>query len=175
MQYVAFLRGMNLGNRRITNVDLCASFEAIGVTGVQAFLASGNVVFASPEAPAAVSQAIEAGLAEQLGYAVPCVIRTGEQINAVARHVAFVEHLDARRGKPQIIFIKRPPTPEESAQIEALSTGADWLEVAQGVIHWWPEGGLAKNQLDLKAIEAIVGMTTVRTRNTVQRLARKFL
>ena len=41
-RYVAFLRGMNLGRRRIKNPELCAAFEDIGFTNVAAYLASGN-------------------------------------------------------------------------------------------------------------------------------------
>lgn len=36
-RYAAFLRGMNLGGRRITNSDLCACFEAMGFTGTKYF------------------------------------------------------------------------------------------------------------------------------------------
>lgn len=175
MQYVAFLRGMNLGNRRIKNPELCACFAQIGFTDVHAFLASGNVVFGSPDAAATVMQRVEAGLAEQLGYAVPCVIHTAAEVNAIAAQPAFVDHADAQRGKPQVIFIKQAPTADQTAQIAALSTDADWLEVAGAVVHWWPEAGLANNKFKMKALEAITGTTTVRTRNTVIRLARRFL
>ena len=43
---VAFLRGMNLGGRRIKNEQLRAEFEALGYADVGTFRASGNVLFA---------------------------------------------------------------------------------------------------------------------------------
>ena len=43
--YVAFLRGMNLGGRRIKNEELRAEFEALGFEEVATFRASGNVIF----------------------------------------------------------------------------------------------------------------------------------
>ena len=52
-RYVAFLRGMNLGRRRIKNPELCAAFEGIGFTNVSAFLASGNVIFDTDESDSA--------------------------------------------------------------------------------------------------------------------------
>ena len=65
-RYVAFLRGMNLGGRRITNDDLRAHFEALGCVEVATFRASGNVVFAvDDEKPAALTERLEAGLGEQ--------------------------------------------------------------------------------------------------------------
>ena len=47
-RYVAFLRGMNLGNRRIKNPELAAEFERLGFEDVATFRASGNVVFSLP-------------------------------------------------------------------------------------------------------------------------------
>lgn len=44
-RYVAFLRGMNLGGRRITNEELRGHFERMGMAEVATFRASGNVVF----------------------------------------------------------------------------------------------------------------------------------
>jgi hypothetical protein len=51
-RYVAFLRGMNLGGRRISNDDLRSRFEALGCEDVATFRASGNVVFAKAGRPA---------------------------------------------------------------------------------------------------------------------------
>ena len=44
-RYVAFLRGMNLGNRRLKNEELRGEFEALGFAEVATFRASGNVIF----------------------------------------------------------------------------------------------------------------------------------
>ncbi|MFL5894015.1 MAG: DUF1697 domain-containing protein, partial [Thermoleophilaceae bacterium] len=41
----AFLRGINLGRRRVTNADLRSCVEAMGFSDVDVFGASGNVVF----------------------------------------------------------------------------------------------------------------------------------
>ena len=48
-RYVAFLRGMNLGERRIKNDELGLEFEALGLDEVASFRASGNVIFAAEE------------------------------------------------------------------------------------------------------------------------------
>jgi uncharacterized protein (DUF1697 family) len=47
-QYVAFLRGINVGRHAlIKNTDLKKAFEKLGVENVRTLLASGNVVFES--------------------------------------------------------------------------------------------------------------------------------
>ena len=48
-RYVAFLRGMNIGGRRIKNEELRREFEELGLSDVSCFRASGNVIFAADE------------------------------------------------------------------------------------------------------------------------------
>ena len=71
-RYVAFLRGMNLGNRRIKNPELAAEFDQLGLLEVATFRASGNVVFgaAGGESRAALAERIETGLLAGLGCEV---------------------------------------------------------------------------------------------------------
>ena len=48
--HIAFLRGINLGKRRIKMEQLRECFEALKFAGVETFIASGNVVFSSKAA-----------------------------------------------------------------------------------------------------------------------------
>lgn len=62
-RYVAFLRGMNLGGRRIKNEELRLRFEELGFVDVATFRASGNVIFSADRAkPEAVVARLEEGL-----------------------------------------------------------------------------------------------------------------
>ncbi|MEI9865947.1 MAG: DUF1697 domain-containing protein [Limisphaerales bacterium] len=46
-RYIAFLRGMNLGKRRLPMSRLKELFEELGFDDVATFIASGNVLFSS--------------------------------------------------------------------------------------------------------------------------------
>ena len=93
-RYVALLRGINLGKRRIKMEDLRACFAAMGFADVTTYIASGNVVFDAPEPPDVAS--IETGLRATFGYAVPVALRTAAEIRAVAAANPFAgEALDA--------------------------------------------------------------------------------
>ena len=48
---VAFLRGINLGNRRMKMDVLRGLFERQGFDSVESILASGNVVFSTEQPP----------------------------------------------------------------------------------------------------------------------------
>lgn len=47
-RFIAFLRAINVGGRNIKMDDLRALLEAMGLTNVETFIASGNVIFGPP-------------------------------------------------------------------------------------------------------------------------------
>ncbi len=61
-RYAAFLRGINVGGRRVSGEALAGTFEKVpGIVGATSFLASGNVVFTDERRrkPATIEGAIE--------------------------------------------------------------------------------------------------------------------
>jgi uncharacterized protein (DUF1697 family) len=175
-RYVAFLRGMNLGGRRIANEALRGHFEALGCEDVTTFRASGNVIFESAGRPAALTTTLEDGLAEALGYEVPVFLRSAKELLMVASHQPFeAKVIAASEGKLQVVLLKRKPTVAAVKKALALSTDADRLAVEGRELYWLPEGGLSESELDLKALTSFLGPNTIRTKGTIDQIAAKHL
>jgi uncharacterized protein (DUF1697 family) len=174
-RYVAFLRGMNLGRRRIKNDELRAEFEALGFEDVATFRASGNVIFAAGrQSEAALTKKIEAGLGEALGYEVPVFLRSCAEVAAIAGQVPFpAKAVAASRGKLQVSLLAKKPSAAARRKVLALASGEDLLAVEGREVYWLPSGGLLESNLDLKAIEAVVGADTRRTMGTIEQIAAK--
>ena len=82
--YVALLRGINLGKRRLKMDELRRAFADWGFANPATLLASGNVVFDAQESdPEAVRAAVESGMQSSFGFKAPTVIRTASQIDAL--------------------------------------------------------------------------------------------
>jgi uncharacterized protein (DUF1697 family) len=176
-RYVAFLRGMNLGGRRITNEELRAHFEELGCEQVATFRASGNVIFASErQAEAKLTMRLEDGLGERLGYEVPVFLRSAEELLAIASHEPFeAKHVEGSKGKLQIALLTKQPTAAAAKKALALSADEDRLAIEARELYWLPDGGLSESDLDLKALAAILGPTTIRTKGTIDQIAAKHL
>ncbi|MBI4920889.1 MAG: DUF1697 domain-containing protein [Devosia nanyangense] len=82
-RYAAFLRGVNLGKRTVKSAELKAAFEALGLENVKTLLASGNVLF-DAKAGKDLQARIEAGLETQVGFAVGTVLRSIDELRAMA-------------------------------------------------------------------------------------------
>ena len=169
---VAFLRGINVGGRRVTKDELIEVFVGLGCDRVDTFLASGNVLF-EPR-PEATSPTLEAALEAALGYPVPTTLRSGAEVRALAEAEPFDrDQLAASTGKPQAILLFAEPDPEARAEVEALASADDRLAFGPGVLHWLPAGGISESSLDLDRIGRLIGTLTVRTTNTLRRLVPK--
>jgi uncharacterized protein (DUF1697 family) len=148
-RYVAFLRGMNLGGRRIENEELKKRFGDLGFSEVACFRASGNVVFTVEEKDEAKLRAvIEAGLARSLGYEVPV-------------------------GKLQVSLLRKKPSATSRRTVLAMSTDDDRLAIEGRELYWLPSGGMLDSSLDLKAIESLLDRSTRRTKATIDQIVAK--
>jgi len=176
-RYVAFLRGMNLGGRRLKNDALRAHFEALGCEEVGTFRASGNVIFAIAEGTATkLATRLEAGLAERLDYEVPVFLRSAEEVLAIAASEPFAADLvDASAGKLQVALLTKRPSAAAGKKALAQSTPADRIALDGRELYWLPSGGISESELDWKAVESVLGPTTVRTKGTIDQIAAKHL
>lgn len=171
--HVAFLRGMNLGRRRITNDELCACFERMGFSKVSAFLASGNVVFEASGSAAGLVSTIEAGLERALAYRVPTFLRSSAEVAAIAARRPFSDDELAAGGKPQVMLLPSAPGKAARRTVVGLASAEDRLVLDGRELYWLPRAGILDSELDLKLIEKSVGPTTMRTLRTLERLAAK--
>ena len=176
MKHVAFLRGMNLGRRRITNEQLCAEFTAMGLGSAAAFLASGNVIFDAEDVTAAdLATHIEAELERSLGWVVPTFVRRGVEVRAIAAREVFARELEHTAGRIQVAMLGAEPSEAARREVLDLATRDDYLELHGSELYWLPRGNLSDSQLDFKRMEAALGVMTIRTRRTLERIAAKFL
>jgi len=136
--YIAFLRGMNLGNRRIKMDQLRELFAQLKFTAVETFIASGNVIFTAKSMDARkLEKQIETHLQKSLGYDVDTFVRTRMEVAAVAAFRPFPavdhEHPDytVHAG-----FLREPISATQVRHLLASRTEVDEFHV-EGREYYW--------------------------------------
>ncbi len=176
-RYAAFLRGMNLGRRRISNADLASHVQALGgFSDVATFRASGNVIVtAEDDAPAAeIAERLERGLEDALGYAVPIFLRDARQMRAISAAEPFPpDEVAASKGKLQVSFLAKAPNAAARRAALAHATDADRLAIDGAELYWLPSGGISETALDTRAAFGPLGAQTMRTIGTVEQIVAK--
>jgi uncharacterized protein (DUF1697 family) len=173
MRYAAFIRAVNLGkNRRVSGAQLKSLFEEAGAEEVATFRTSGNVVF---EAPRDMARALEKHLEKALGHEVVIFLRSASDVKAIAGHEPFPpKDVDSSKGKLQVALLGKKPTAAIQKKVLALATGEDLLVFGKRELYWLPSGGTLESELDRKALDELLGPSTMRTKGTVEQLAAKF-
>ncbi len=174
-RYVAFLRAINTGNRRLTNEQLLAPFHELGYTDVAAYQAAGNVVFRCDDPAAVTERRIEAAVAEAYSFDAPTFIRTAAEMRSVMVTRPFsADDLARRAGKVQVTFLRTEPSADILCRVAELVPDEDLVRVIGREWYWLPVAGVSTSQLPVKAIEALLGEMTMRTLGTVERISAKY-
>jgi uncharacterized protein (DUF1697 family) len=161
--FVALLRAVNVGGTgKLPMRELVRLCEAAGLASVSTYIASGNVVFSSPDTEADVKARLEQALRDYAGKPVGVLVRTADEIADVLANNPFP---DALPKWTVAVFLDTPPPPDTPKTV----SGQKDEEVRLGrreIYVRYPEGmGISK----LKIPAAKAG--TARNMNTIAKLA----
>jgi uncharacterized protein (DUF1697 family) len=172
-EYIALLRGVNVGGITVKSADLRALFESLGFTSVRTVLASGNVAFehGGRETSGILKSRIEAALGDRFGYEAWIVLVTREHLAKVVDAFPFDEH---REGwHPYVLF------GSDRAHLGALTDAAgeldphdDVIATGDGVVYWHNrrDRGVDSTFAKLTAKAAYKRTTTNRNLRTLRKL-----
>lgn len=176
-QHIAFLRAINVGGRTVTMERLRELFELLGCSGVETFIASGNVIFRSPEQDTGeLERRIESHLQDALGYHVATFIRTPSELAAIATRQPFATAASADDGLSlHIAFLRGPLEAESKRRLLAYQTPDDQFHAHEREVYWLRRGRLSDSSFSGAILEKAIGMpATLRNANTVRKLAAKY-
>ena len=160
--FVALLRAVNVGRRKLAMKDLKTIAEEAGLKNPRTFIASGNLLFASEKNEAAVGRLLEERLKAHIGAQVPVFVRTASEMADVAKANPFREK---QASRVVAIFLEKPP-PKDLIE-EAHGLDDEQLALGRREIYVHYPSGMGRSKLRLPA--RAVG--TARNMNTVGKLA----
>lgn len=171
-----FLRGINLGKRRVKMKKLRGHFEEMGLENVASFIASGNVVFDDPDTdPRKLEQEIEGHLEQALGFTTEAFVRTLADLEALVGHEVVTIREEAG-FTPYIIFLRDRAGEELEEELASLETPDDRFHALGREVVWLRRGGISDTSISARDFErALDGMERTRRKlNTVRRMVKKF-
>ena len=167
---MAFLRGINVGNRRPKKEELIAAVAGPEFAAVTTYQASGNLIVDTDVDTGVVEPLLEARLASTLGYQVTCFVRTVDELRTLLARVP-----EAPDGaKHEIIFYKTDPGDGAHAALAATAGPNDTLRPMGRETLWTHVGGMSESPLAASTPRPGAPVTTVRTATTLQRLVDRF-
>jgi uncharacterized protein (DUF1697 family) len=90
VRYVALLRAVNVGGRKVEMARLRAAVAQAGFEDVATYIASGNLFFDSKlRSKAKIVEGLEAAMRDELGFEVPVALRTVAELEALVESNPF--------------------------------------------------------------------------------------
>ena len=174
---IAFLRAINVGGHVVKMDELRRHFAAMGLAGVETFIASGNVIFESKSGNAdKLTLQIESHLRQALGYEVGVLLRTLPELAAIESYQPFAKNeLNDKGNTLYVGFIGNTPGKTLAQKVEALATDVDGLKINGREIYWLLRTSFAESRISGALLEKTLGTkVTYRNMNTVRRLLKKY-
>lgn len=169
---ILLLRGVNLGShKRVAMPALRSLLGDAGFSEVRTYVASGNVVLSSSDAPASVAAEVERLIAERFGFDVEVIVRTRDELaEVVARNPLAEVAVDPKRY--QVTFLEDEVDPEALEGLDLAAFEPERLvSVGRELYTWHPEGiGRSKLWSKLASSRGLGARGTARNWNTVKTL-----
>jgi uncharacterized protein (DUF1697 family) len=176
MRYVALLRAVNVGGRTVKMDRLRTLFEEMKLRNVATFIASGNVIFESTAAASALEARIEKHLANALGFKVPTLVRSTDDLVAAADREPFPGHDPlGKLGGLYVGFLKSVAARDGMQKIGALNDASNSFALHGRELFWRAEDRRAILEIPIATFERAFGCeTTFRNVTTVRKIADRY-
>jgi uncharacterized protein (DUF1697 family) len=136
-QYVALLRGINVGGRnKVAMADLRAAFGDGGYAGVRTYIQSGNVLFQSDGPATSLESDIESALERRFGVPLVVVVMSHTQLRKVVQRAPRGFGAEPGAYHSDVLFLKAPLTAKQAMGVVELREGVDQAWPGDGVVYF---------------------------------------
>jgi uncharacterized protein (DUF1697 family) len=173
-QYVALLRGINVGGKNIIKMAaLSECFASQGFRDIATYIQSGNVVFSAAGGPAELIRRIEAALATTFSYQASVMLRSRKQMQDVVGRAPAGFGTQPAKYRYDVLFLKPDVTAAAALKLVPTRPGVDEAHAGTGVVYFSRLIAKAtQSRLGKVASMPIYQSMTIRNWNTTTALLR---
>lgn len=135
-QYVALLRGINVGGNNIIKMEtLRAEFENLGFQSVRTYIQSGNVIFQTERTDKnTIEKEIEKSLSTKFHYDAKVLIRSKKEMENTIAH--FPSIFSDTNWKHNVIFLSSAINSKDILNWFAIKKEIEQISYYDGVLFW---------------------------------------
>ncbi|KPU44247.1 hypothetical protein OXPF_24150 [Oxobacter pfennigii] len=175
--YAALLRGINVGGKnRILMSDLKSLFEHMGLSEVQTYIQSGNVLFKSEEEEEPLREKIEGEIEKAFGFSVAVVLRTAAELEEICRSCPFSnEEISEAEASSQVecLYVSlliHAPSKEKVERLDVYKNESDEFRIIGRDVFLLFHNSIRNSKLANK-LHILDAPATVRNWKTINKLS----
>lgn len=171
MDYVALLRGINVGgNRKVEMSRLKDTFARVGCVDVSTYINSGNVLFSQDREKVKLAKSLEKAIAEDFGIDVPVLLRDIDEIRSVVSSVPS-EWINDSTERTDVWFLWEEFDYPAVLDEFTVKPGIDEAKYLPGAVVWRADGkALTRSGRMLVTKIPLYQGITIRNINTVRKI-----
>lgn len=170
-RFIALLRAVNVGGRKVEMASLRALATHLGYDEVQTYVASGNLLFTTHGAPKTVAEQLEAAIAARFKMEVPVILRSATQWERYLDG-PFPDAAATEPNRVLLALSKAAPRKEAPIELAARAMNGESIVLAGDALWVHYPAGQAQTKLTPALVDKAMGSaTTARNLNTVRKLA----
>lgn len=146
-KYIALLRGINVGGKRIIKMDSLRSlFVTIGFSNIKTYIQSGNIIFDYKDSNKEVLQnTISKAISKTFEIEVPVIILKIEELEAIIHHNPFKNIED--KNQLHFVFLSNNILIPMINSIEKTKYLPDEFEITDNAIYLKCQNGYGQTKL----------------------------
>ena len=174
MEYVALLRGINVGgNNKVVMSELRAQIAAAGFGHVRTYINSGNLLFEAEAPREDVAQRVEDLLASRYDFPIRVALLTAQDYLEELHNLPDWWHGKVAR-RDAIFYTRGLDRDHVRERIEAMELGDEAVHVGEHAVFWgkFDEKSFLKTAYHKRLLrEDFYSQVTIRSGSTVEKIA----
>ena len=174
MIYVALLRGINVGgNNKIDMKELKLAFERVGMSYVQTYINSGNIIFVDEQhQESEIIAILEQAILETFKLTIRVMVRSYTEYHAMMQQIPLDWNHD-KVTRVNVLFLHREIDSPQILQELIIQESIDVVNYFPGAVIWKTAIEDVTKSGAVKLIKnKVYGQITIRNMNTTRKIYR---
>ena len=164
-KFIALLRGINVtGRNKVPMADLRTLCSKNGMTEVETYIQSGNLVVTAPGSAEEIEKQLEALIEKKFKLTIPVIVRRASEWPAYIKGNPFPEASMTEPNAVMLALSKKKPNAEALTGLRERAVRGEKLELVGDALWIHFKDGVANSKLAPGLFDRLVG-SPVTTRN----------
>jgi uncharacterized protein (DUF1697 family) len=169
--YIALIRAINVGGKNIIKMaELKRMFEATGLSQVQTYIQSGNIVFTSEEEAEQLQPRIEFEINSVFGIPAAVMLRTSIEWKSIIENCPYEADSLSEGESIYVSFLAAAPSQEAMDKLTNVQSANDEFRINGREIYLWLRQSMRDSKL-ASTLPKLKVQSTTRNWQTVNKLA----
>jgi uncharacterized protein (DUF1697 family) len=147
--YIALLRGINVSGQKLIKMEELRDYlSALGLSDVQSYVQSGNIIFHFDEAPIPeIKKLLENEILKKYGFEVSCLVKKPEDLELIIKNNPFVNS-GKNPERNYITLLFELPTSDSIQGLKKVTHPPEEYVLEDDIVYFYSPNGYGRAKMN---------------------------